>query len=152
MMTTHTLRVLDVRALAFAACAGLLFGTGLIVSGMTDPGNVQGFLDLAGDWRPELMGVLGTGVVVASLLFLLARKLGVPLAAPHFHWPTRRDLDLPLVGGSALFGAGWALAGYCPGPALTSLGALSTEAWLFVPAMAAGMWLAQRLRKTTPGS
>lgn len=151
-MSTHTMGAVDISALAFAAGAGLLFGAGLIVSGMTDPGNVQGFLDIAGDWRPELMGVLGTGVVVASLLFLLARKLGVPLAAPHFHWPTRRDLDLPLVGGSALFGAGWALAGYCPGPALTSVGALSTEALLFVPAMAAGMWLVQRLRKPAHGS
>lgn len=151
-MSTHTMGAVDISALAFAAGAGLLFGAGLIVSGMTDPGNVQGFLDIAGDWRPELMGVLGTGVAVASLLFLLARKLGVPLAAPHFHWPTRRDLDVPLVGGSALFGAGWALAGYCPGPALTSVGALSTEALLFVPAMAAGMWLAQRLRKSAHGS
>ena len=151
-MSTHTMGAVDIRALAFAAGAGLLFGAGLIVSGMTDPGNVQGFLDIAGDWRPELMGVLGTGVLVASLLFLLARKRGVPLAAPQFNWPTRRDLDLPLVGGSALFGAGWALAGYCPGPALTSLGALSSEAWLFVPAMTAGMWLAQRFRKTTDAS
>ena len=151
-MSTHTMGAVDISALVFAAGAGLLFGAGLIVSGKTDPGNVQGFLDVAGDWRPELMGVLGTGVVVASLLFLLARKLGVPLAAPHFHWPTRRDLDVPLVGGSALFGAGWALAGYCPGPALTSVGALSTEALLFVPAMAAGMWLAQRLRKPAHGS
>ena len=151
-MSTPTMGAVDIRALAFAAGAGLLFGAGLIVSGMTDPGNVQGFLDIAGDWRPELMGVLGTGVLVASLMFLLARKRGVPLAAPHFNWPTRRDLDLPLVGGSALFGAGWALAGYCPGPALTSLGALSPEAWLFVPAMAAGMWLAQWFRKATDAS
>ena len=134
------------RTYTFAAGMGALFGIGLMIAGMTDPGNVQGFLDLAGAWRPQLLAVLGTAVLVAFLLFAYARKLGAPLAAPHFHWPTRRDLDARLIGGSILFGTGWALAGYCPGPALTSLGAMSLEAWVFVPAMAAGMWLAQRFR------
>jgi uncharacterized protein len=134
------------RIYGFALGMGALFGTGLIVAGMTDTGNVQGFLDLAGAWRPQLLAVLGTAVTVAFLLFARARKLGAPLAAQHFHWPTRRDLDTRLIGGSILFGAGWALAGYCPGPALTSLGALSPEAWVFVAAMAIGMWVVQRFR------
>ena len=133
-------------AIALAFCVGALFGFGLLVSGMTEPGNVQGFLDLAGAWRPQLLAVLGSAVVVAYLMFAWARMRAAPLAARSFQWPTRRDIDVRLVAGSALFGIGWALAGYCPGPALTALGSLSTEAWVFVPAMAAGAWLAQRLR------
>ncbi len=133
-------------AMALAFCIGALFGFGLLVSGMTEPGNVQGFLDLAGAWRPQLLAVLGSAVTVAYLLFAWARRRAAPLAARSFQWPTRRDIDVRLVAGSALFGVGWALAGYCPGPALTALGTLSTEAWVFVPAMAAGAWLAQRLR------
>ena len=134
------------RSVMFAFGMGALFSAGLLVSGMTDPANIKGFLDIAGDWRPQLLAVLGTGVIVAGLLFALARKLGAPLTTVHFHWPTRRDLDSRLIAGSVLFGAGWALAGYCPGPALTSLGSLSTDALAFVPAMAAGMWLVRRLQ------
>ena len=134
------------RSVAFAFGMGALFSAGLLVSGMTEPANIKGFLDVAGDWRPQLLAVLGTGVVVAGLLFALARNRGAPLTALHFHWPTRRDLDARLIAGSVLFGAGWALAGYCPGPALTSLGSLSTDALAFVPAMAAGMWLVKRFQ------
>ena len=133
-------------ALALVFCIGALFGFGLLIAGMTEPGNVQGFLDLAGAWRPQLLAVLGSAVVVAGVLFALARKRAAPLAARGFQWPTRKDIDARLVIGSALFGIGWALAGYCPGPALTALGTLSLEAWVFVPAMAAGAWLAQKLR------
>ena len=132
--------------IAIAFFIGALFGFGLLVSGMTEPGNVQGFLDLAGAWRPQLLAVLGSAVVVAGLFYAWARKRAAPLAARSFHWPARNDIDTRLIVGSALFGIGWALAGYCPGPALTALGTLSTEAWVFVPAMAAGAWLAQRLR------
>ena len=134
------------RSVMFAFGMGALFSAGLLVSGMTDPANIKGFLDVAGDWRPQLLAVLGTGVIVAGLLFALARKLGAPLTTLHFHWPTRRDLDARLIAGSVLFGAGWALAGYCPGPALTSLGSLSADALAFVPAMAAGMWLVKRFQ------
>lgn len=137
---------MSMRTLLFAFAMGTLFGAGLLVAGMTDPANIQGFLDVAGDWRPQLLGVLGAAVVVANLLFALARKRGVPLAAQQFHWPTRRDLDTRLILGSVLFGAGWALAGYCPGPALAALGGLSAEALVFVPAMAAGTWLVLRFR------
>ena len=134
------------RSVMFAFGMGALFSAGLLVSGMTDPANIKGFLDVAGDWRPQLLAVLGTGVVVAGLLFALARNRSAPLTALHFHWPTRRDLDARLIAGSVLFGAGWALAGYCPGPALTSLGSLSADALAFVPAMAAGMWLVKRFQ------
>ena len=130
----------------FAFAIGALFSAGLLVSGMADPGNVKGFLDIAGAWRPQLLAVLGTGVVVAWLVFAFARKRGAPFAAANFQWPTRRDLDARLIGGAVLFGLGWALAGYCPGPALTALGTFSPEALVFVPAMAAGMWLVQRFR------
>lgn len=132
--------------IAFAFCIGALFGFGLLISGMTEPGNVQGFLDLAGAWRPQLLAVLGSAVVVAGVLFAWARRRAAPLLASSFQWPTRKDIDARLVVGSAVFGIGWALAGYCPGPAVTALGSLSVEAWVFVPAMAAGAWLAQRLR------
>lgn len=133
-------------AIALAFCIGALFGFGLLISGMTEPGNVQGFLDLAGAWRPQLLAVLGSAVVVAGVLFAWARRRAAPLLASSFQWPTRKDIDARLVVGSAVFGIGWALAGYCPGPAVTALGSLSVEAWVFVPAMAAGAWLAQRLR------
>ena len=133
-------------ALAIAFCIGTLFGFGLLISGMTEPANVQGFLDIAGAWRPQLLAVLGSAVVVAGLMFAWARKRAAPLAARSFGWPTRKDINARLLIGSAVFGIGWALAGYCPGPAVTALGTLSEEAWVFVPAMAAGAWLAQRLR------
>lgn len=130
----------------YACLMGAVFGAGLVMAGMTNPDNIKGFLDVAGQWRPQLLAVLGTAVITAGLLFAVARKLGSPMAAEQFHWPTRRDLDIKLIGGSALFGTGWALAGYCPGPALVALGSASVEAWMFVPAMAAGMWLVKRFQ------
>lgn len=133
------------RALLFALAMGVLFGSGLIIAGMTDPANIKGFLDLAGDWRPALLAVLGTAVIVSWALFAFARRRGIPFAAAAFQWPTRRDLDLRLIGGSVLFGIGWALAGFCPGPALAALGGLSIDTLVFVPAMAAGMWIVQKL-------
>lgn len=129
--------------IAFAS--GLVFGTGLLLGGLTDPAGIRDFLDLAGAWRPQPLATLGAAVVVAAGLFALARRRGMPLAAERFHWPTRRDLDARLLFGSVLFGAGWALAGYCPGPALTALGGLSTDALVFIAAMVAGTWLARRL-------
>jgi hypothetical protein len=132
------------RAGGWSFAVGALFGTGLLISGMADPGNVQGFLDVTGDWRPQLLAVLGAAVLVAAIVFRVARGRPLPLWAARFHWPARRDIDARLVAGSALFGAGWALAGYCPGPALVSLGAASIDAAWFVAAMAAGMWLARR--------
>src|SRR5258705_13657203 len=116
------------RAATWAFACGLLFGVGLVVSGMTDPANIKGFLDIAGGWRPQLLAVLGSAVVVTTALYALARRRVAPLVGAAFNWPTRTDVDARLVAGAALFGIGWAVGGFCPGPALASLGLGSMEA------------------------
>lgn len=123
------------KELAGALAAGLLFGCGLVVSGMVDPAKVLGFLDVAGDWDPSLACVMAGAIPVAALGFALARRLGRPVAPPP------RAIDGRLLGGAALFGVGWGLAGYCPGPALASLGFGLWQPALFVLAMLAGMGL-----------
>jgi len=125
-----------------ALAMGLLFGCGLVVSGMADPANVKGFLDVTGNtygaWRPQLLAVLGVGMAITTVIYAIARRRKHPLVEPGFHWPQSTTVDRRLILGSALFGAGWALAGYCPGPALVALGSFSTDAAIFVIAMAAG--------------
>jgi uncharacterized membrane protein YedE/YeeE len=118
---------------------GLLFGVGLLASGMTDPGKVIGFLDLAGAWDPSLAFVMGGAVIVGFLAFVFARRRTATLLGGAMHLPTRRDIDRPLVLGSLVFGVGWGLAGFCPGPALVALGAGYVQALAFVLAMRAGM-------------
>lgn len=122
---------------------GLLFGIGLVISGMADPAKVLNFLDLAGTWDPSLAFVMGGAVIVAffGYRFALGRKR--PLLAPDFQLPTRRAIDGRLVAGAAIFGLGWGLGGFCPGPALTSLGLAETGTLVFVPAMFAGMLAAR---------
>lgn len=127
-----------------ALASGALFGLGLGVSGMTDPERVLGFLDVAGDFDPSLLFVLGGAVATTVLLFGVVLRRKAPVLADKFNLPTRSDVDVRLFGGAALFGIGWGIAGYCPGPALAGLGAGSTEALWFVPAMLVGM-LAHRL-------
>lgn len=133
--------------------AGLVFGLGLLVSGMTQPDKVIGFLDLTGDWDPSLAFVMGGALAVhAPLSWLLRRKRkgaehARPRYAPVFHLPTRRDIDRPLVAGAALFGVGWGLAGLCPGPAIVSAGGGSFEALVFVGTMTLGMLLHDRVRR-----
>jgi uncharacterized membrane protein YedE/YeeE len=122
-----------------AFAAGLVFGIGLILSGMTDPGKVIGFLDLAGRWDPSLAFVMGGAILVGYFSFALAGKRGRTFLGGALHLPTRRDIDARLVAGSAVFGIGWGLAGFCPGPALVALGAGIDQAALFVGAMLAGM-------------
>lgn len=122
-----------------ALVAGLIFGLGLAVAGMTDPAKVVGFLDLAGDWNPALAFVMGAGVVVTFFGYRFVFARGKPLLADRFQVPTRKDIDLPLVGGSALFGIGWGLAGYCPGPALSSLISGNGEVFALVGSMLVGM-------------
>jgi uncharacterized membrane protein YedE/YeeE len=126
--------------LAALAC-GLLFGAGLALSGMTDTAKVLGFLDLFGEWVPDLVFVMGGAVCVTliSFRFILSSR---PLLAPGFSLPERRDLDARLLGGAALFGIGWGVFGYCPGPALSALVYLDTATAVFVAAMLAGMYLA----------
>ena len=132
---------------------GLLFGIGLIVSGMTDPGKVLGFLDLAGNWDPSLMFVMGGATLVAAIGFGLARRRGQALSGAPIRLPTATAIDRRLVIGSLVFGAGWGLAGFCPGPALASLGSGRSEPLLFGLAMIAGMAvfeLAEWLRARGP--
>src|SRR5438477_10872057 len=122
--------------------AGALFGMGLAISGMTDPGRVIGFFDLVGAWDPALLFVMAGAVGVYGLGILMLRRVeNRDLKLPS---PTPSPIDRQLIVGSAIFGVGWGLGGFCPGPALANLGALRVEALLFVPAMAIGMFLAQR--------
>ena len=126
---------------------GLLFGLGLLISGMTDPGKVLGFLDLAGTWDPSLAFVMGGGVMVGLLGFGLAKKKTTSLSGQAFHWPDMTQIDRPLVLGSLMFGAGWGLAGFCPGPALVAMASGNDKALVFVLAMLAGMALFGRFKK-----
>ena len=118
---------------------GLLFGLGLILSGMTDPGKVIGFLDLWGAWDPSLALVMGGAIAVGFFAFALARRRTRAFLGSAMQLPTRRDIDRPLVVGSLVFGVGWGLAGFCPGPALVSAGAGQVQALVFTLAMLAGM-------------
>ncbi len=120
------------------AC-GFIFGAGLLISGMTDTAKVLGFLDIFGAWDATLAFVMAGAVAVSSIGFVLARRRGAPVFAAQSLWPTRRDIDVPLVTGAALFGIGWGLAGLCPGPALVNLAGLSLPVIVFVAAMAVGM-------------
>jgi len=125
-----------------ALTAGLVFGLGLTLSGMIDPARILGFLDVAGVWNPILGVVMASAVAVAAVGFAVARRLPHPLVGSAFHPPGRTAIDVRLVGGAALFGIGWGLVGYCPGPALASLGLGLRPTWLFVGAMMAGMVVA----------
>lgn len=120
---------------------GLIFGIGISISGMANPAKVLNFFDIAGTWDPSLAFVMG-GALIVTLIgyrFVLARPQ--PRLAPKFHLPTRRDIDARLVGGSAVFGIGWGIAGFCPGGALPALGTGRTEVILFVAALIAGIFL-----------
>jgi hypothetical protein len=118
---------------------GLLFGVGLMASGMTDPGKVIGFLDLFGAWDPSLALVMGGAVVVGFFAFALAKKRTTTFLGGALRFPTSTQMDKPLVIGSLLFGAGWGLGGFCPGPALVSMADGQSKAMLFVAAMLVGM-------------
>ena len=121
--------------------SGLLFGLGLTVSGMINPAKVIGFLDLAGDWDPSLALVMATALLVSLPGFRLILKRDQPLFAAKFFLPEKSDIDSPLVGGAALFGIGWGLAGFCPGPALAAAASLNSSVLLFLAAMVGGMLL-----------
>ncbi|WP_290789625.1 DUF6691 family protein [Halomonas sp.] len=125
--------------------AGLLFGLGLGISGMTDPARVLGFLDLFGAWDPTLMFVLGGAVVTNFIGYRLVLRRKAPLYGSIFQLPTRQDLDIRLIGGSALFGIGWGLSGYCPGPAFASIAGLTLPLAAMLVAMVAGWYLAKAI-------
>ncbi|SFL88973.1 YeeE/YedE family protein [Rugamonas rubra] len=124
-----------------ALLAGLVFGWGLIVSGMANPAKVLGFLDLAGDWDPSLMLVMGGAIGVGVLAFALARRRSRSWLGAEMKLPTAQTIDRRLLVGSGLFGIGWGIAGICPGPALVGAGMGLPKMLLFVGAMVAGMLL-----------
>lgn len=130
-----------------ALLAGLLFGLGLILSGMSNPSKVLGFLDLAGRWDPSLAFVMGGAVLVGSLVFPLASKRKHSILGEAMRLPTPTQIDRRLVLGSITFGVGWGLAGYCPGPALASLANCGLKPFIFVVAMLVGMGLFEVLER-----
>jgi len=124
---------------ALAGAAGVLFGIGLALSGMSQPAKVLGFLDVAGAWDPSLMFVMGGALAIHVLLSRVILRRDRPLFDDEFHLPAKTAIDGRLVGGAALFGLGWGLGGFCPGPALTSAASGALPAIVFVGAMTAGM-------------
>jgi uncharacterized protein len=126
--------------LALALFAGLVFGVGLVVSGMTQPAKVIAFLDLGSGWDPSLAFVMGGAIAVHFLAYRLVPKLERPVWGIAWSLPSRRDVDHRLIVGAALFGAGWGLGGYCPGPALTSVVAGANNTLIFTSAMLVAMW------------
>ena len=132
--------------------AGLLFGLGLVVSGMANPAKVLNFLDIFGIWDPSLAFVMGGAVAVAFLGFRLALQRQRPLLAAEFQVPNRRDLDARLLSGAALFGVGWGLGGFCPGPAIVALVSGVPAVFVFVASMLVGMVAFALLDAPTPAS
>jgi uncharacterized membrane protein YedE/YeeE len=130
-----------------ALAAGVIFGFGLAWSGMMDPARVQGFLDVSGDWSASLAFVLAGAVMVAALGTFVARKMSRPALASTFDLPTKTRIDTPLVIGSAIFGLGWGLAGFCPGPAVASLSLGVPQVGIFVLAMVGGIIAHDRLMR-----
>ncbi|HET8848779.1 MAG TPA: YeeE/YedE family protein [Marinobacter sp.] len=127
--------------------AGLLFGIGLIVSGMANPEKVLGFLDLAGQWDPSLAFVMGGAIMVGLVAFTIARKRTLSFLGLTMKLPTNRTIDRRLVIGSVVFGVGWGIAGFCPGPALVALGGGEIKAVVFVASMVTGMILFEFLER-----
>ncbi len=143
-------------ATAFAFVVGLVFGLGLIISGMANPAKILGFLDLAGPWDPSLALVMAGAISVGVFAFALARKRTSSLLGLPMQLPSNRVIDARLVGGSLAFGIGWGLAGFCPGPAIVALGAGYAKAAAFVAAMVVGMGgfelIERTLTRAVPGS
>lgn len=124
---------------------GLLFGAGLVISGMANPAKVLNFLDLFGTWDPSLAFVMGGAVLVAFVGYRLVLRRDQPIVGTAFHLPTANDIDGRVIVGPAIFGIGWGLGGFCPGPAIAALGLGATGTLAFVPAMIIGMWAARLL-------
>lgn len=129
-----------------ALLAGLLFGAGIAISGMVSPAKVLNFFDIAGTWDPSLAFVMGGALIVTVIGYRLVLKRPRPIFDQTFHLPTARERDLPLLAGSAVFGIGWGIAGFCPGGAVPALGLGETSALIFVASMLAGIGLARMAR------
>ena len=131
--------------------AGLIFGLGLAVSGMTHANKVLGFLDVTGNWDPSLLLVLGGAVAVTVVAFRLILRRPAPMLEEKFTLPTAKDIDGPLVVGAAIFGIGWGISGYCPGPGIALLAAPGWETWVFIPAVLLGAFLHKALTSSPGG-
>ena len=131
-----------------ALVIGLIFGTGIALSGMANPAKVLNFFDFAGTWDPSLAFVMGGALIVTAIGYAFVLKRKAPVFDRAFHLPTRRDLDVPLVTGSAVFGIGWGITGFCPGGAVPALGLGEMSAVIFVGSMLAGIVLARFIRRS----
>lgn len=129
---------------------GLIFGIGISVSGMANPAKVVNFFDIAGTWDPSLAFVMGGALIVTFIGYRFLLKRPAPIMSAAFHLPQRRALDLPLLGGSAVFGIGWGIAGFCPGGALPALGTGRVEVVVFVAALVSGIYAARALQNNGP--
>ncbi len=134
-----------------ALVVGLVFGTGVTVSGMINPAKVLGFLDFAGDWDPTLALVMLGALAAAAPGFALAKRRNAPLTEKTFHIPTGRQVDAPLIVGALMFGVGWGLVGFCPGPAVAAIGTGLRDVLVFFAAMVAGMALFRLFSTLRPG-
>ena len=132
--------------LFFSYLSGLIFGIGIAISGMANPAKVLNFFDVAGSWDPSLAFVMGGALIVTFIGYRFVLKRPSPTLAESFQLPTRRDLDLPLIGGSAVFGIGWGIAGFCPGGALPALGTGNANVFIFVAALLVGIIAAKLLQ------
>jgi uncharacterized membrane protein YedE/YeeE len=138
------------KQVACAFALGLVFGAGLVISGMSDPAKVIGFLDLTGAWDPTLAFVMAGAVTVFGAAYRLALRRAKPVLAGDFSVPDRKEIDPPLVGGATIFGVGWGLSGFCPGPAVVSAGFGDPRVWVFVAAMVAGILVFRFVLRRTP--
>lgn len=129
-----------------AGIVGLIFGTGIALSGMANPAKVLNFFDLAGTWDPSLLLVMVSALTVTAIGYRSVLRRARPVCEARFHLPTNRKIDAPLVAGSAIFGIGWGLSGFCPGGAIPALGLGEISAWAFVGAMLVGIFVARTLR------
>ena len=126
-----------------ALAIGLIFGAGIALSGMANPAKVLNFFDFAGTWDPSLAFVMGGALVVTAFGYFFVLRRPAPVFDAKFHLPTRRDIDTPLVAGSAVFGIGWGITGFCPGGAIPALGLGHADAFIFIGAMVAGIAIAR---------
>jgi uncharacterized membrane protein YedE/YeeE len=129
-----------------AGFVGLLFGTGIALSGMANPAKVLNFFDIAGTWDPSLAFVMGGALFVTAIGYWFVLRREKPVCETKFHLPTNRKLDVPLIAGSAVFGVGWGISGFCPGGAIPALGLGEVSAWIFVGAMLVGIFAARTVR------
>ena len=132
--------------IALGFLSGLVFGLGLVISGMSDPAKVLNFLDLAGSWDPSLAFVMGGATVTAFLGYRLTWRRNSPLVGHEFELPRSTRIDRALIAGAALFGIGWGIGGFCPGPAWTALPLFAPGTLVFLPAMLVGLWLGSHLK------